>query len=420
MSTIYLASRIPGDMAAGADDRLGRLYVHAAFIICLCLQRFGVMLGGSALFACLPLFGMLLGCMVLTGHAQIRPRATILYLLFVASALVSTLGALAVPDMRFGISTASLALVAITYGLAIFGPSARFDRTVTFDLFLVYARIIAALGIVQWFIQFVGIRIFSFILTVPALRPVLVEHQFNYDPVLHYGSTIRRSNGFLLLEPSIFSQMLVFAIVVDYFVRGNMRWLPLYLAAYVLSFSGTGALALALALPIYACLSIRNFSRMAGFAAVGAVVMAIAALALPDQFASFTSRTNEIEYSGSSGYARFIGPFLPVQDMLHEPRSLIGYGPGATERYDYHVEGTGNSIAKLLLDYGVIGLIAFVVMLVGTLWRRDIAILSLLAVTTFVIGGGYLVFTPILVMMFLLCIWSDREGADAAAPRRRG
>lgn len=391
------------------DRRLSRLYVHIALAACLVFQRFGIMMGGSALFVSLPVFAMLLVVMLATGHATLRPMATILYVIFASLALISCLIAIALPDVRFGISLASLAAVLLTYSLAIFGPSRRFDQTVTAELFLLYMRVIAVLGIVQWVIQFAGLRLFSFILAIPALRPILVEHQFNFDPLMHYGSTIRRSNGLILLEPSIFSQLLIFAIVVDYFVRGRSRWLPLYLVAYVVTFSGTGALALALALPFYACLSVRNFTRMAGFTAAGIVAIALAAVAVPDQFASFTSRSNEIQYSGSSGYARFIGPFIPVADLLHETRALIGYGPGATERYDYHVEGTGNSVAKLLIDYGVTGLLAFLTMLAGTLWRRDMALMSLVALTTFLVGGGYLLFTPILVLSFLICIWSERQ-----------
>lgn len=408
-----LASPLDHSVAQPAIDRwLSRFYIHAALIACLILQRFGIMLGGSALFVSLPLFGMLLVAMVLTGHARLRPGATFLYLLFASIALIGCLIAIALPDARFGISMASLAAVLITYGLAIFGPSRRFDRAATVDLFLLYMRVISVLGIAQWVIQFAGVRLFSFMLTVPAMRPILVEHQFNYDPIMHYGSTIRRSNGLLLLEPSIFSQLLVFAIVLDYFVCGRARWLPLYLIAYVVTFSGTGALALMLAMPFYACLSVRNFKRMAGFIVAGAIAIAAAAVAVPDQFAAFTSRTDEIQYSGSSAYARFIGPFVPVADFLHEPRVLIGYGPGATERYDYHVEGTGNSVAKLLIDYGVVGLLSFLAMLIGTLWRRDIALMSLVALTTFLIGGGYLLFTPMLVLSFLLCIWSEEKSAS--------
>jgi hypothetical protein len=46
-------------------------------------------------------------------------------------------------------------------------------------------------------------------------------------------------------------------------------------------------------------------------------------------------------------------------------------------------------------------------MFIGALWRYEIAILSMLAISTFLVGGGYLLFSPILVLLFMLCIWSD-------------
>jgi hypothetical protein len=395
---------VPGD----DDDRSARnsrFFVHGTLIACLILQRFGAMPGGSALFISLPLFAGLLGWALVTGIATLRPRGIALYLAFAGVTLISTLIALTTPDGRFGTSVTSLIAILLTYALCIVGPSARFDRETVFRLFLAYTRVIAAAGIVQWVIQFAGIRIFSFMLTVPALKPVLVEQQFNFNPIMHYGSTILRSNGFFLLEPSMFSQTLVIAVVIDYFILGRVKYLPLYLLAYLLSFSGTGALSLALAVPFYACLSARNFGRVAGFLVAGIVALTLGALAFPDQVGALFSRTNELSYSGSSGYARFIGPFLPVADLSHEARFLIGWGPGATERYMYFVAGTGNSIAKLIIDYGVIGIMAFMAMFAATLWRRETAILSVLALTTFVVGGGYLLFTPMLVLLFLLCIW---------------
>jgi hypothetical protein len=76
-------------------------------------------------------------------------------------------------------------------------------------------------------------------------------------------------------------------------------------------------------------------------------------------------------------------------------------------------------VAKLLTDYGVIGLLTFLMMLIGTLWRRDIALMSLVALTTFLIGGGYLLFTPMLVLSFLLCIWSEEALPARPATLRR-
>ncbi|WP_244655453.1 hypothetical protein [Sphingomonas sp. CFBP 13603] len=405
-------------IAADAQDqseRNSRIFVHGTLIACLILQRFGAMPGGSAVFISLPAFGLLLGWGLSSGIATLRPRGVALYLAFAACTLISTLIALTTPDGRFGTSVSSVVAILVTYGFTMIGPSVRFDRATVFRLFLAYTRVIAAAGIVQWLVQFVGIRIFSFMVTVPALKPVLVEQLYNFNPIMHYGSTVMRSNGFFLLEPSMLSQTLVIAVVIEYFILGRVKYLPLYLVSYILSFSGTGALSLALAVPFYACLSARNFGRVAGFLIAGVVALALGSIVFPEQIGSILGRTNELSYSGSSGYARFIGPFLPIAELSHEARILVGWGPGATERYLYFKEGTGNSIAKLITDYGAIGITAFMAMFVGTLWRREIAILSVLALTTFIIGGGYLLFTPMLVLLFLLCIWGGVPSDAAVA-----
>jgi hypothetical protein len=389
------------------DRRNSRLFIHAGFIACLLLQRFGVTAGSSALFLSLPVFVGMLGFALVTGLARLHVRGAGFYMLFAGWTLIVTLLGLVWPDARFGLSISSLFGTLVTYACLTLGPSERFDRALIFPTFLSYARFLAGAGIVQWIIQFVGLRFFSFLATVPAMRPVLVEAQFNYNPILHYGSTIMRSNGLLLLEPSIFSQLLAIAIVIDYFIMGRAKWLPLYLAAYLLSFSGTGALSLLLVVPFYAVLSRRNFGQVAAFAILGIVGLIAGMAAFPEQVGSILSRTDELSYSGSSGYARFIGPFLPIADLSHEARFLLGWGPGATDRYIYHYEGTGNSLAKLLMDYGVVGLASFLAMFIGALWRYEIAILSMLAISTFLVGGGYLLFSPILVLLFMLCIWSD-------------
>lgn len=399
------------------DERRSRIFAHAGFIICMILQRFGHMSHSGALFLSLPAFALLLCWALLAGVGTIRARGAALYMMFAGWTLVATLLALISPDARFGISVTSLGALLVTYGFTVIGPGRRFDRTVIFPVFLFYTRLCAVLGIVQWGIQFAGVKIFSFMLTVPAMRPVLIESQYNYNPTLHYGSSILRSNGFFLIEPSVFSQTLAIAIVIDYFILGRAKYLPLYLLAYLVSFSGTGALTLVLAIPFYACLSARNFGRVAGLAIAGVAGLVLGAVAFPEQVGSLLSRVNELNYSGSSGYARFIGPFLPIADLLHEMRILVGYGPGATERYIYHVEGTGNSIAKLIIDYGLIGLTAFAGMFTGTLWRREMAILPVVALMTFVVGGGYLLFTPILMLLMLLCIWSGLPDGIRSAER---
>lgn len=397
------------------DRRISRLFVHIALIGAIILQRFCLYAGGSPFFVAQLVFLAAIVAMLLSGRAVLRPVVLLLLVTFATIALVGTVIALNDPDARVGISLGSLIVVFLLYAVLVIRPDPRFfDGRSTFAIFVGYMRVCSVLGIVQYLIQFVGIRVFSFTDTVPLLRPFLAEQMYNYRPWLSYGSSLMRSNGFFLLEPSIFSQLLVLALLVDVFVRRVWRYAPLYLVAHMLSYSGTGLLALALTLPLVALVDVRYSRQIAAFAIALVVLGVIGAVALPDQFGALVGRSSELSYSGSSGYARYVAPFQVVGEVWGETRTLIGYGPGALERADFYIPGSSSALIKLFIDYGILGLVAFVTFLVVALWRRDVAILSVYGLVNFQLGGGFLLFPPFIVIMALLCIWSTPE---APAPR---
>lgn len=406
-------------MTDARDDRPSRLVIHAAFIGAIVLQRFCVYVGTGAIYVAQMIFMAAIAAMLLTGRATLRPALTLLLAGFAALALVSTLVAVNVADQRITISIGSLVIVLLLYALLVVRPTARFDATRTFAIFVGYIRLTAVLGIVQYLLQFVGIRTFSFMAMVPALRAVVVEPMFNHEPWIAYGSNIMRANGFFLIEPSVFSQLLVLALIVDIFVRRQWWFVPLYVVAHLLSYSGTGLLALAVTLPILALVDFRSTGRIMAFVAGLVVVGVIGAIALPDQFAAIAGRADELRYSGSSGYARYVAPFQVIGAVWGETRTLVGYGPGAMERASFFIAGSGSALTKLFIDYGLFGLTAFVTFLVAAVWRRDIAIVCVYGLVNFQLGGGFLLFPPFVVIMATLCIWSARA-EDARVEKAGG
>lgn len=408
-------------------DLAARLFVHAGFIGAIVLQRFCLYVGGGAFFLAQILFMAAIAAMVLTGRARVRPVVSLLLAGFAALALVSTFVAVNMPDPRITFSIGSMLVLLLLYALLAVGPDARFDGTRTFAIFVGYVRLCAVLGIAQYVLQFAGLRFFSFMQMAPALKPVLLEQLYNHQPWVSYGSSIMRSNGFFLVEPSVFSQLLVLAALVDIFVRRSWWALPLYVVAHLLSYSGTGLLALAVTLPILALADTRSSGRILALVAGLAVVGVIGAIALPDQVAAIAGRADELQYSGSSGYARYVAPFHVIGSVWGETRTLIGYGPGAMERASFFMAGSGNALLKLFIDYGLLGLIGFVTFLIASVWRRDLAIVSVYGLVNFQLGGGFLLFPPFVVIMAILCIWSSPadtarvgEEADDAAERADG
>lgn len=402
-----VAAGMTAGRARPDGDRIASIiFLHAALFGAIVLQRFCVYIGGGPLFLCQPIFLGGIGWMLITGRATLRPGVLALLAGFTTLALVTTMLALNDPDPRVGLSIGSLLVLLLLYAGLVVKPTGRFDGRRAFDILMIYVRVCSVLGIVQYAVQFIGLRLFSFMVLVPQLRPFLVEPLFNYQPIVGYGSTIMRSNGFFLVEPSTFSQILVLGLIVDVLVRRDWRFVPLYVVAHILTSAGTGLLALAVTLPIVGLIDHRRSGRLLAFALAIGVAGVLGAVLLPDQFGALLGRSSELNYKGSSGYARYVAPFDMLGAVWGETRTLIGYGPGAMERASFYVPGGGSAAAKLFIDYGIAGLLAFVTFLVAALWRRDIAIVAVYGLVNFQLGGGFLLFPPFIVIMAVLCIWS--------------
>ncbi len=132
----------------------------------------------------------------------------------------------------------------MVYGFFVFEPAAEFDTSIAVDIFLKYALVLAVMGIFQYGAQFAGLQISSISKLIPQLKPFLLEDFFNSNAILEYGSNIVRSNAIVLGEPSTFSQLIVVAASIEVVVKKRLKFLPVYAAAYLTSFSGTGLFAL--------------------------------------------------------------------------------------------------------------------------------------------------------------------------------
>ena len=398
-----------------ANRSRAAIYAHFAFFTCICLQRFGLHVGHSELSISIPvLFGLTIW-MLLNGEGRLSREVSLLFLAFAAWASVTAWAATLWPDLRMGYSIMSFLNLLSVYATLTLRPGPSFDGKEVQRVFLFYARLVAALGIIQFSLQFVGIRLFAFSIMFPALKPILLEGDFAFDPLLSFGSDIRRSNGFLLVEPSHFSQILAIAIVLDFFILGRRKYLPLYVVAYMTSFSGTGLLALCGALVYYTSGMGKHFTRVMMLGGVAVLVGLMFAIILPEQFGVFLKRFNEIGYSGSSGNQRFVQPIYVIGNIIGETRSLLGYGPGATTRAPFFDEGNANSIMQVFIDYGMTGAILFYIFQMRALWNKQYAGLSIMLLITFQVGGGYLLFTPFTLLLVSLGIFATGRLPHKAA-----
>jgi hypothetical protein len=392
--------------ATGRPISTTSLFAHVGMITCIILQRFALPLGGSAqLSLSIPVFWLLTAWMLLSGRGRFALGQSLMFLLFISWALLSAVVALVYPDPRVGFSILSLLNLLFLYIPLNVRPAGDFDGIVVRDVFLFYARVCAVLGTAQYMLQFAHIRLFSFGTLVPSLNPFLLEREFATNSLTAYGSSVQRSNGFFLLEPSIFSQLLCLAILIEVFAINRWRYLPLYGLAYLVSFSGTGLLTLAITLIIVGLTSIRYSLRVFGIGLIVVLVACVGFFVLPDQFSHFTARFGELNSNQTSAYARYIAPIAQVQQFAEGSRMLVGYGAGSTMRSVYFTAGSGNPAAQLFIDYGFIGMLLFIGFLLASVWKfRNLAV-SILLILMFELGGGYLLFGPYVLLMALLGIW---------------
>ena len=396
------------------------VYAHGICVACLILQRFGLPVGGpqSQVFVSLALAPVFMVPLFLTGQVRISTGAAFAFLLAVCCLLLTTILTILYPDMGMRFSLLSVIELFLLFALLVPQPAGVFDTKVVLPIFIFWARVLAVAGLIQYIAQFGGVRFFSFASAFPKLGPVLTEGGYHVVAPLRYGSSIYRANGVFLLEPSLLSQVMALAIVVDVFVLRRMKWLAVYAAALLASFSGTGALILVLTLVAAGGLSPRQLPRAIGALALMVVLAGVAAIAFPAQFATLTERASGDD---PSAHARYAAQFTVLQTIATDPRLVAGFGPGAAD--GFIDSGSMSALLKMFFDYGLLGLTTLVAFIVTVWWRPDYPALTLVALFTFQLGGGYLLFPPMVLLLSLICSWSRpvpvRQSLSAATSARR-
>jgi len=416
MTSAILPARF-SNIAAAGGDRGARLFVHGIFFSTLILQKFGFVFGRRYFALALPVCILLFAWAALSGKVRINGRSLTLYGLFLCAALFSAILVLQAPGGAATFSLPSLALLAILYSFFIFDPSSRFDASIVLDIFLNYARVLAALGIFQYGAQFAGLQISSLSSVMPWLKPFLLESFFNSNAILEYGSNIVRSNAIFLGEPSSFSQLIVIAASIEVTVKKQFKFLPVYAIAYLTSFSGTGLFSLVVAIAASALFSFKNALRLPAIVLAGAGIFAVLAVTAPDVADRYVHRISEFQSEGSSAHTRYIAQGRAWSDMIDNGTILTGNGPGSFDRI-YLINGVStNPVLKFTHDYGLFAMILGLGLLASTIWLRHDKFISLLYLSIFQLGEGSELNPCFLVPMILVCVWGiKRQDAANVAP----
>ena len=262
--------------------------------------------------------------------------------------------------------------------------------------------IVAGAGIVQFVAQFAGLGLFSFRGIVP--DRLLFEDGYNLQILAGFGGVFK-SNGFFLLEPSIFSQVMALALMIEGLTFARPRFLLLFLAGFLLSMSGTGWVVLAVfVLTVAVSLGWRGVMLAGATLAVLAGLGFLVSLFAPDAAAAFTGRLDEVFLPQTSGHLRFVTPFWLLGDVLRlQPDAAwAGLGAGVSERVPLFYEYDVNTPVKVALEYGFPALLCYLVVLAGGRRTPRQGVLVPPCLVLLMFTGGYQQFPPVLFLVLLV------------------
>jgi hypothetical protein len=395
-------------------------FVSALLFICLILQRFAVPFGSLALSVAAPL-GLLLAAWGLASGVLTIDRRRAGY--FLGLCMIALVATAVHANLQVAIAPRT-SLNSLIYWLAITSLAALRLRTPIpeerfFDLVSFWLTVVAVAGLLAFVGQFVGLTLFTFSHIVP--ERFLIENQYAVVIPLP-GSGFLRANGFFLVEPSVFSQFMAVGLIVEWLYFRRPWRLALYAAALLSAVSGTGWLVLgAFLVRSSLTTSPRNAARTLALVVICVAAVVVAGWILPAITESLTGRMDELSETGSSGYARFVTPFMALGAVLRAaPWSAVtGLGPGASQGMWLPFQYWLNTPVKIMIEYGALGLSFYIGLLLAAARTARQGLLVVPLIVLLMFTGGYQEFPPILFVVILITtVAALREEGRRPVPLR--
>lgn len=387
------------DRHALARERLLKVGIVLCLLGFTIFQRFGLRLSDTyAIPPSLMAMYALIAAMILTGAAALNTRAALAYL------AVATVAALSfIVNATFGraqyVSLGSLLLLLVLYlpfAVSLAGGAARPQLwRWAVEAYIAFAVVLAVAGSVQFFAQFVFRPAWLFDYT--PLIPAPIRGEGIWNTVNPVGEWIK-TNGFFLREASGMSFAMALGVLCELGLRKRKWVIALLAMALVLTYSGSGILALAVALLFP--LGARSVLQVAAAAVVAAAVFFLLGDALN---LSYTlGRVDEVHSENSSAYCRFVLPgIVAFQEIDSSPwTSLLGHGPGTMQKMHNTCETT---YAKAIFEYGLLGAVAFCALIGWAVNQSAAPIRIRVALFLYwVLLGGFLLGPDALLLIYVI------------------
>lgn len=399
----------PSARSSGALSPAARSAIRTdtALLVCaLFLQRFTLHLGGRSVSLSIAPAAVILVYQFVSGRLLIQYDRLLLFLL---TALAATSSLLLNFDKS---SLTSYSLFLVIYSIfTLSRPSntGQYERTLKGFQFLVL--ILSSLAIIQFPAQLIvdPRKLLMFFWIFPdSLLPY--DAGANTMGVISASGGLTKSNGIFLTEASTMSQIAALAILVEVLEFRRPRYLILLTLGFLMAYSGTGISILLISLPIAFLVN-----RRAQLAVLLIIIFAIGLFAVGIIHLSvLTSRLDEFQDTGASGFVRFVSPFWMAAEYLHTA-SLSGFlfgnslGHGFVPRRGFYA-ASGDSWFNLLYEYGLVGAFAFTCFFV-TCFRNSRCPMPLIAglIYHYLFTGNNLFDPPLLIIVAVLCTLSGPE-----------
>lgn len=360
-------------------------------------------LAGMGISIAIPAMLAMLGIGLLLQRAEVEPRAMAAYLFTMGFLLaLQTLAESRVSMM----SVMLLAVLHLPYAFRMTHPP-RYDRVIR--AVQAVGLTVALLGIVQYAMQFVVGPALAFPMENFFPQAFIVD-MFNQQAVIRYGEDVYRANGMVMVEPSVFSQLMAICILIEVMTRKRWFYIGVATLAMFLSYSGTGVVLLLASLGVLALVR-GKIALLLGLCAAGCLVVALATVVGNIPYLSvFVARASELGSTGSSGFARFVGGYYLFEQYLWpDPvRTLVGYGAGTFKYYMASAAYPVSEMAifKVIFEFGLLGTLVYFGFLAYCLFRSaaPFALRAAIAICL-LLSGNYFPFAHSLA--FVLLVWVD-------------
>jgi hypothetical protein len=361
--TDSLRARVPTrgatEVVADTHDWLSELLLFLPLISVTLLSTLAIPLTSSKQVSFgIPVIGLCTAVGILSGRMWLNANA-IFYVVMVSGLFL--LQVFTGNALNHNWSMGSLGLLMVLHAPYCFSmPPGATRPNIQLEFFQWVAAFMGLCGVLQFGLQFVVSTSYAFPLEYYMPNNIVMEDFHSLIP-LSFGSSIYKSNGIFMLEPSFYSQILCIGVLIELTMRRRIIFLGCFAAGLVVAYSGTGFMILGAALPVWIIRERKFGLVIAGM--IGAVILyLVAADAL--HLDVYVKRLSELNVSSSgekdtSAHMRFIAGFSVLDQYVWDSLkdTLFGMGAGTYRNYatKSRVLAWDPSYIKLVFEYGFIG-----------------------------------------------------------------